>query len=99
MTMKGYEEIIANHPAMSSTRKIIDSAEVPTLEQILEAADHATRMFRPVGTLYGMPVYVDPSVDPHMIEIRSPQRTIRFSVEHPYIQGTALERAVRAAKR
>lgn len=69
------------------------------VEEIMAAVEAAASMIRPIGTIYGMPVYLDPSVQPNQIEIRSPDQKLRFSIEHPYIQGTVLEKAARAAKR
>lgn len=88
-----------NLAVKATTSNIIDPLDVPTLEQIMAAIEAAAKMIRPIGTLYGMPVYLDPSVQPNQIEITTPDKTMRFSVHHPYIKGTVLERAAHAASR
>lgn len=51
-----------------------------------------------IGNFMGLLVYVDKSVPPGEIEFRhSDGRTQRFSIDHPYIQGTKLERSARDA--
>jgi hypothetical protein len=64
-------------------------------DDILRAIKDAAAQPVLMGTLYGFPVYFNRSVPEGVIEIRGSE-TIRFSVDHPYVQGTTIERTARA---
>lgn len=68
---------------------------IPTAKDILAAIEAAATERRCIGDMFGMPVFVDRSLGQNTVEIRGPRQTIRFSVDHPLIQGTRLERAAR----
>lgn len=77
------------------TCNVPSSAPEPSIETALRLITTTPRMF---GTLYGYPVYVDPTAEPGVVEIRgSPSGTVKFRVDHPYVQGTALAEAAHKA--
>lgn len=61
-----------------------------TMKEIMEAIDRAMGAPRLIGSIMGMPVYVDGRVPDQMIEIRSGSHRVRFRLDHPYIKGTKL---------
>lgn len=65
-------------------------------KQIIEALEKFIRGPQLIGNLHGYPVYVDDSLPPATIEVRTQAGIMRFSIDHPYIQGTALEAEARA---
>ncbi len=77
------------------TSNILSVTPAPTLEDTMRLI---TSMPRMIGSLHGYPVYVDPTADPGMVEIRGgASGTVRFSVDHPYVQGTPIAEAARKA--
>jgi hypothetical protein len=67
-------------------------------DDLLKAVEAFTKGPKLIGNLMGLLVYVDDSVPPGEIEIRHTDgRNQRFSIDHPYIQGTKLEAEARRA--
>jgi hypothetical protein len=76
------------------TSNLPSGKPMPTLEETLRLLNTE----RQIGTLHGFPVYIDPTVEPGMVEIRGGSNgTVRFSVDHPYVQGTSIAEAARKA--
>lgn len=76
------------------TSNLPSDKPMPTLEETLRHL----KSDRYIGTLHGFPVYVDPAADPGVVEIRGGANgTVRFSVDHPYVQGTSIAEAARKA--
>jgi len=61
-----------------------------TMKEIMEAIDQALAAPRLIGSIMGMPVYIDGRVPDHVVEIRSGDQVLRFRADHPYIKGTKL---------
>jgi hypothetical protein len=61
-----------------------------TVQEIMEAIDVALAAPQPIGSIMGMPVYVDGKLPDRMIEMRSGTQVVRFRADHPYIDGTKL---------
>ena len=78
------------------TTNAIDDSSYKSPDQIIAALESFLQGPRLIGNLHGYPVYVDGSLPPGTIEIRAGERTMRFSVDHPYIQGTKLEAVARS---
>lgn len=66
-----------------------------TAQEMLKAIDEAMASPRFVGSIMGMPVYVDGRLPDRMMEIRSRDQTVRFRADHPYLDGTKFADAVR----
>lgn len=72
----------------------------PTAEEIVAAIEKFAATPRPIGSLHGFTVWVNPAMPLFNIEFRDPKTSevlLRFSVDHPNIQGTKIERVARAA--
>lgn len=80
-----------------TTTNAVEDDSYRSPEEIIAALERFIKGPRIIGNLHGYPVYVDDSLPPGMIEIRAGENTMRFSVDHPYIQGTKLEEVARAA--
>lgn len=66
----------------------------PSVREMITGAEKLLREPRLIGTLFGFPVYVDPSADPGVIEIRGGANgTVRFAVDHPFINGQEIQSA------
>jgi hypothetical protein len=68
-----------------------------TVEDVVRMCEELASEPRCIGELMGCPVFVDPTVSPGEIVIKSPDQELRFSVDHRYIRGTKIERAARLA--
>lgn len=66
-----------------------------TMKDIMEAIDRALAAPRLVGSIMGMPVYIDGKLPDRMVEIRSGGQVIRFRADHPLLDGTEFAEAVR----
>jgi hypothetical protein len=78
----------------------IGGAAALSLQDVTKAIEAAFAQPRYIGELHGFPVYIDQRLASGTIEVRdarSGEVKLRFSVGHPHIQGTAIERAARAA--
>lgn len=75
---------------MTSTTNVAEPEK--TAEEMLRAIDELIEQPRLAGSLCGFPVYVSGRMPDQVVEIRSPQQTVRFRLDHPYIQGTKLHR-------
>lgn len=80
-----------------TTTNAIDDGRYRSPDEIIAALERFIKGPRIIGNLHGYLVYVDDSLPPGMIEIRAGENTMRFPVDHPYIQGTSLEKAARDA--
>jgi hypothetical protein len=88
---------MAKEPSMKGdyTCNVTSDTPEPSIEEKLRLI---TKMPRMIGSLYGYPVHVDPTLEPGTVEIRGGANgTVRFSVDHPYVQGTAIAEAARKA--
>lgn len=75
------------------TSNVEDLRTQPSAREMLLSASKLLCEPRPIGSLYGFPVYVDPSMQPGLIEIRGAGAPVRFAVDHPYIDGTEIQKA------
>lgn len=75
-----------------TTTNTVDTGDYRSPDDIVQALREFIKGPHLIGNLMGCPVYVDASLPPGIIEIRqSDGRTLRVSVDHPYIRGTKLE--------
>jgi hypothetical protein len=66
-----------------------------TMQEMLKAIDEALAAPRLIGSIAGMPVYVDGRLPDRMVEIRSKDQVVRFRADHPYLDGTKFADTVR----
>ena len=67
-----------------------------TVEEMMKAIDEAMVAPRLIGSILGMPVYVDGRLPDRMIEIRvGGKPALRFRADHPYLDGTGLAAVAR----
>ncbi len=66
-----------------------------TAEEMLKAITEALKEPRLIGSLGGIPVYIDDRLPDRIVELRSGDQTVRFRADHPYLDGTKFAEAVR----
>lgn len=97
MTPRDYPPIrFAEEPATTANVESGTPAPICTPETLVAAFAKAWATPVPFGTLYGLLVYLDRSLEPHVIELRDPLTNtvqLRFRADHPYLVGTKLDRA------
>jgi len=66
-----------------------------SLAQICEKVEAFFRLPRMVGNIGGVAVWIDPALPDGQFELRGAGQVIRCDIDHPYIQGTKLEKCLR----